>query len=318
MNSLSRFKIEKYTPRKKKIWNNMVKNLTNNIFFFHRDYLSYFKNNINENSLIIYDDKLKKIIGFIPGNISKDTFYSFEKLTFGGLFLENLYYKNIFFSEIFNILIEYLKEKKIKKVFFRLLPSPYYTNDNALLLSYLNNLKKSKIFTEISSYIKLSKLNNFSKLRLRSLKKNKDLIIKRKKITKKYWNFVSKNLKLKYKVNPVHTYDEMKFLEKKFPKNILFFSCYKRNIFLGGLVVFKFGEVLKIQYVGFDEKYKYLNPQDSIITYLIKNDIFNDIKILDFGISTENNGKTINENLLFYKETFGAVNFNYLKIICYL
>tara|TARA_B110000483_G_scaffold241966_1_gene326353 strand:+ start:1964 stop:2920 length:957 start_codon:yes stop_codon:yes gene_type:complete len=318
MHSLNRFKIEKYTPRKKKDWNNMVKNLTNNIFFFHRDYLSYFKNTLKENSLIIYDNKKKKIIGFIPGNISKNTFYSFEKLTFGGVFLEKLYYKNVFFNDIFNNLIKYLKKKKVKKLFFKLLPSPYYTNDNALLLNYLNNLKKSKIFTEISSYIKLSKLNNFSKLRLRSLYKNKDLIIKKEKITKKYWNFVSKNLRLKYKVNPVHSYKEIKFLEKKFPKNILFFSCYKRNIFLGGLVLFRFGNILKTQYVGFDEKYKYLNSQDSITSYLIKNNKSYDVKILDFGISTENNGKFINKNLLFYKETFGAINFNYFKISCYI
>ena len=64
MNSLSRFKIEKYTPRKKNEWNNMVKKLTNDIFFFHRDYFSYFKSNFKENSLIIYDNKLKKFIGF--------------------------------------------------------------------------------------------------------------------------------------------------------------------------------------------------------------------------------------------------------------
>ena len=318
MNSLNRFKIEKYTPEKKNDWNNMVKNLTNNIFFFHRDYLSYFKKTIKEHSLIIFDNKKNKIIGFIPGNISKNTFCSFEKLTFGGVFLENLYYKNIFFNDIFNILIKYLKENKINKVFFRLLPSPYYSNHTALLLSYLNNLKRSKIFTEISSYTNLSKLNNFSKLRLRSLYKNKDLIIKKEKITKKYWNFVSKNLRLKYKVKPVHTFEEIKLLEKKFSKNILFFSCYKRNTFLGGLVLFKFGDVLKIQYVGFDEKYKYLNPQDSITSYLIKNDNLNNVKILDFGISTENNGKFINKNLLFYKETFGAINFNYLKISCYI
>lgn len=318
MNSLNRFKIEKYTPRKKNYWNNMVKKLTNDIFFFHRDYFSYFKSNFKENSLIIYDNKLKKFIGFIPGNISKNTFYSFEKLTFGGVFLENLYYKNIFFNDIFNTLINYLKKKNVKKVFFRFLPSLYYSNHNALLLSYLNNLKRSKIFTEISSYVNLSKLNNFSNLRIRSLNKNKDLIIKKEKITKKFWNFVSKNLRLKYQVNPVHTYKEIKFLEKKFPKNILFLSCYKSNIFLGGLVLFKFGEVLKVQYVGFDEKYKYLNPQDSITSHIIKKNTFNDVKILDFGISTENNGKLINKNLLFYKETFGAINFNYFKISCYL
>ena len=88
----------------------MVKKLTNDIFFFHRDYFSYFKSNFKENSLIIYDNKLKKFIGFIPGNISKNTFYSFEKLTFGGVFLEDLYYKNIFFNDIFNVFIKYLKK----------------------------------------------------------------------------------------------------------------------------------------------------------------------------------------------------------------
>ena len=90
------------------------------------------------------------------------------------------------------------------------------------MLSYLNNLKKSKIFTEISSYVNLSKLNNFSNLRIRNLNKNKDLIVKKEKITNKYWNFVSKNLRLKYQINPVHTYKEIKFLENF---RIIFYFC---------------------------------------------------------------------------------------------
>ena len=93
------------------------------IFFFTGIIFHILKSNFKENALIIYDNKLKNLLIFIPGNISKNTFYSFEKLTFGGVFLEDLYYKNIFFNDIFNVFIKYLKKKqKIKKVFFRFLP----------------------------------------------------------------------------------------------------------------------------------------------------------------------------------------------------
>ena len=35
-------------------------------------------------------------------------------------------------------------------------------------------------------------------------------------------------------------------------------------------------------------------------------DVFIDINFFDFGISHEQNGKKINQGLLFWKETFGA------------
>ena len=316
INSSNRFKIIRYSPKVKNEWDFMVKNLTKDIFFFNRDYLVYFKKKIKEHSLIIFDNKLKKNIGFIPGNINKNTFYSFEKLTFGGIYLNQNYYKSIFFEEIFLLFICYLKKQKIKKIFFKILPSDYSLASNALEIYFLNNQKKSKVYVEISTKIVLSKSRKFSNLRLRNLKKYKNIKIVKEKITLQFWKILKTNLNDKYNTSPAHNFKEISFLQKNFPNNIIFFSAYKDSNLLGGIVAFKFGDIFKIQYVGFEKKLQFYGAQDCIINNIVNEQNNNSIKILDFGISTENNGKILNKDLLFYKESFGSENINYYKIEC--
>ena len=56
-----------------------------------------------------------------------------------------------------------------------------------------------------------------------------------------------------------------------------------------------------------NENKNQLGSLDFLHDYLLKN-VFNNKSFFDFGISNENQGKNINEGLLYWKESFGATS----------
>jgi hypothetical protein len=62
------------------------------------------------------------------------------------------------------------------------------------------------------------------------------------------------------------------------------------------------------QYISGNSDKNELGSLDFLHDYLISN-VFKDKKYFDFGISNENQGKNINEGLLYWKESFGARTF---------
>ena len=74
---------------------------------------------------------------------------------------------------------------------------------------------------------------------------------------------------------------------------------------IGGAVIYKYKNVLKIQYAHASEEGKVKGAIDNLY-----NQIFQEYKhqfsFVDFGTSNEHNGQIINEGLLNQKESFGA------------
>jgi len=60
-----------------------------------------------------------------------------------------------------------------------------------------------------------------------------------------------------------------------------------------------------VQYIGANEQGKRLGALDLVFDELI-NRTFSSESFFDFGISTENMGNYLNENLIFQKEGFGG------------
>jgi len=60
-----------------------------------------------------------------------------------------------------------------------------------------------------------------------------------------------------------------------------------------------------VQYISANKEKNKLGSLDYLFTYLIE-EVFNSKEYLDFGNSNENNGKNINQGLLYWKEGFGA------------
>jgi hypothetical protein len=297
--------IVKYSPSRKKEWDNFVEKSKNGVFLFYRDYMEYHSDRFKDFSLMIYNKG--RLVSLLPANISGNTLFSHAGLTFGGFITDTTMTVSLFYR-IFEKTINYLKDESISKLVYKCIPYIYHLipaeEDRYVLFRFDARL----IRRDVTSTIYLSNQIGFYESRYRCIKKAKrnGIIVKQSNEFEKYWEILTENLLNKYKKKPVHSIEEIKYLHNKFPNHIKLFAAYKDNIMLAGVVMYESNmNVAHAQYIANSPIGRKMNALDILFEYLI-NYYAGKKKYFDFGISTEQEGRYLNESLIFYKESFGA------------
>lgn len=291
----------KYEDSFKSEWNNHIRNSKNPHFFFLRDFIEYHKDRFNEHSIII--KRGKKIAAVLPGNIDKDTFYSYQGLTFGGLIVnDKIRAANT--GQIIGRVIEYLKELGVSKIIYKKMPFVYNEVPYEEDVYHMVNRGAEISYTEIGQVV------NYSNFKISSTRENEinrgnkaGITISEKTNYEGFWKVLEDNLS-KHEAKPTHTLKEIHYLAGKFPKNIKLFCAEKEGEILCGTVLFINKQIVHTQYIGSSHKAHGHNALEYLLGELISE--FNAKKYFSFGISTEEKGKNLNDGLAFFKEGFGA------------
>ena len=112
--------IIRYTTAQADEWNRFVAQSKNGTFLLDRRYMDYHADRFHDYSLMIF--RRGKLYALLPGNITDDTFYSHQGLTYGGLLMGD----NVTAAEVlqlFKMLNDYLRGLGVKKVIYK--PTPW-------------------------------------------------------------------------------------------------------------------------------------------------------------------------------------------------
>ena len=301
-----KYQIQKYSNEDYKEWDNFVSHAKNATFLFHRDFMEYHQDRFEDYSLLIFDEK-NHLKAILPANRVGDVLHSHQGLTYGGLVL-NQKTKLQEVVEIVHSVLKFLNENAISTLFFKQLPIIYHESpsDEMEYLSFILNAKLT--IRDSLSVINLETDFEFSSSRAEGIKRGTDfgLEFKEEHDFTSFWNeILIPNLAQKHQTKPVHSLDEIMFLKSKFPNNIRQFNVYKEGKIIAGTTVFESDFVVHSQYISADESKNTTGSLDFLHNRLITH-TFRNKKYFDFGISNENQGKNINQGLLFWKEGFGA------------
>lgn len=302
---MKNYTIKKYQPEDYANWNAFVSNAKNATFLFHRDFMEYHSDRFEDFSLVILDGE--NWVAILPANRSENQVFSHQGLTYGGILIDKKM-KQPSFLHIFKLVLEFLNSTQIEKLSIKMMPSIYFDFPSdelnyALFLVDANLKRRDSL-----SVIDLKEDFKISSGRLEGVKKGKalDLKIVEEQTFDSFWDkILIPNLKRKYQAKPVHSLQEMNFLYSKFPKNIRQFNVYQKDKILAGTTVFESKNVVHSQYISGDENKNESGSSDFLHHHLIT-EIFKDKKYFDFGISNEEDGKKLNQGLIFWKESFGA------------
>ncbi|CAM5785154.1 hypothetical protein CCAE64S_01507 [Castellaniella caeni] len=271
---------------------------------FNRSYMEYHSDRFSDKSLVFRDGDT--ITAVFPANIVGDCLFSHQGLTFGGLVVSHrattLYVINLF-NELFN----FSKKIGVRKIIYKRLPDFYaiFPAQDDLYALFMAGAKLYR--RDINSTINLSMEYRYTKGRKWSVNKAKknNIFIEESKNFDGFWNVLNEVLFARHGVAPVHSIDEITILEERFPDNIKLFTACKDGEILAGCLLFIEKNVVHTQYLANSGLGRDLGALDYLIDFLLAK-YSSEKKYFDFGISTEDEGKVINDGLLAQKEGFGA------------
>lgn len=293
-----------YNKDLKNVWNQFILNSKNGTFLFLREYMDYHADRFKDHSILFY--KKNHLISVIPGNINNECFYSHQGLTYGG-FIMSESTSAIDILNLFELLNNTLKEIGIKQIIYKPIPYIYckFPSQEDIYALYRQNAIKNScgISSTIFQRNKLKFVESRKSGIRKSLKEN--LKIECDHNFEGFWQILEQNLNTKYNTKPVHSALEIKTLSQIFPNNIKLYNVYKDNLILAGSVIYICNNIIHVQYLSASYEGKQFGALDLLFDRLI-NEHFVNYDIFDFGISTENGGQYLNENLIFQKEGFGG------------
>lgn len=286
-------------------WNAFIGKAKNATFLFHRDFMEYHNDRFRDYSLIVLDKE--KWVAVLPANVVGNEVFSHQGLTYGGL-VYNEKVKLISVIGIFKAILYFLYQNKIEKLQLKLIPSIYHQKP-AEELNYALFLAEAQLIRrDAMAVVDLSKPYNISKTRKECIRRGikNNLIIKEELNFKLFWEEVLEpNLDKKHQAKPVHNIAEIEMLQRKFPNNIRHFNVYQDDKIVAGTTIFISENVAHPQYVSGMGNKNELGSLDFLYHQLITS-VFKEKRFFDFGISNEEQGKKLNEGLVFWKESFGA------------
>lgn len=267
--------------------------------------MDYHKDRFEDFSLLIYKGKI--LYALLPANINDDVVYSHQGLTYGSFVLQDsAKLKSTFLA--FKEVLKFLFEERIKKLDIRIIPTFYNSLPSDELEYILYKAEASLVKCDMILLIDYQNKLRFQKNRREGINKakRKGLLVKVDGDYEKFWNeILIPNLKEKYNTSPVHSLNEIKLLAARFPNHIKQVNVYQDDKIVAGTTVFLTKNVVHPQYISGDQNKNELGSLD-----LLMNDVFDHFKegrnYFSFNTSSEENGKLLNEGLLFWKESCGA------------
>lgn len=297
--------IRRYRREDKELWNSFVSKARNATFLFDRNYMDYHADRFEDNSFMFYHKgKLKAVL---PANVTGDTLYSHQGLTYGGLLLDKkATVEDVL--ECFDSLNSWLRENGISKVVYKALPwiyQQYPSEEDLYALTW--KCKAQLISRNIASTIVIDNKLKFAESRKSGIRKALSLNIEvgESNDVDGFWHVLEDNLGNRYNAKPVHTASEMKLLMSRFPNNIKLYVAKMNGEIVGGTLIYVTPQVVHTQYISASVEGKKHGALDLLFDYII-NKVYANCRYFDFGKSTEQGGAYLNEPLIFQKEGFGG------------
>ena len=304
------FEIRRYTADRADEWNQFVRASKNGTFLFDRRFMDYHSDRFRDHSLMVFRDG--RLYALLPANEKDDTLVTHGGLTYGGLVMSpQCSAKGVL--ESFTAINAYLRQQGFHSVVYKAIPWIYHqlpAEEDLYALTAVCNA--SLTIRDISSAIVSTRRMKFTESRRSGLRKalKAGLTVRESDDVDAFWHILNDNLTQKYAVRPVHTADELRLLQGRFPDNIKLWLVYDGDTPVGGTLLFLTPQVLHTQYISASPYGKQHGAIDLLFDHLIYN-IYADYPYIDFGKSTVSDSADLNEQLIFQKEGFGA------RAVCY-
>jgi hypothetical protein len=299
------FSIRKYNASHLNAWNEFVLNSKNGTFLFDRRYMEYHADRFNDYSLLCLDDR-DRLVALLPGSIKDGVVTSHGGLTYGGVIC-NSAMKAAAMLKVFASILEFMRRDHVRRLIYKAVPHIFHQIPAEEDLYALSMHNACLCRRDISSAIWLPDRLKFSKGKIEGIRKARraGIVVRDSTDYASFFKIGSAVMQDRHNLQPVHTSKEMTLLADRFPGKILLHAAYRGEQMLAGAIVYRFSSSAHVQYMYNSDEGLGVGALDIVIDHLV-NERYSKLRFLSFGVSTEDEGRHLNEGLIHQKEMFGA------------
>jgi len=286
-------------------WNAFVSRSKNGTFLYDRNYMDYHADRFTDCSVIFYNDD-DRIIGLLPASRHGRTIVSHGGLTYGGVVCDTAMKAGVMLT-LFDSMLETLRREGGEELIYK--PSPHifhrYPSEEDLYALYRFGARLVR--RDASSAVCLQRPVPFAKGKREGVRKARraGVEVRRSDDFSSFFAIGQRIMRDKYNKEPVHSVEEMKLLHGRFPGTILLHGAFDGTRMLAGAIVYVCPPTLHLQYMYSSPDGQNVGALDLILEHIISGH-GTDFSYLSFGVSTEDEGRYLNEGLIHQKELFGA------------
>lgn len=296
-------RVSRYEEKYKTIWNEFIRASNNGFLIHEREFMEYHKHRFSDSSLMLIDDS-EKIVAVLPGNIDGSSFHSHQGLTYGSLLWKQRV-KSVEANAAYKALKSFSRDK-FNKMTLKLAPNSFYYRNKSFDQYFLNQIEAKISECSLTTVLSLNS-HKYSKGKRYNISKARKANITVEEIDRSeiIWEIVEKVLADQHNIKPVHSQSEIQYLKELFPNNIKFYGARLSNSIVSVAVLFIYRNIIHTQYLAVGKPGREIGALDFLLDQIIEK-YRSTYDYISFGISTENNGKILNDGLITQKENFGA------------
>lgn len=298
--------VRRYGPALALHWAQVLQESKNGLFQFDREFMEYHADRFDDLSLIAYVNGQPVALFPLARNPQSGEVASHPGLTFGGIVLVRDIRSTVSFAVI-DALLDEVKGMGIAELVIKLVPQVFSSYPSGELDYALSRRGFSLVRRDLSSVLPLvgALAPNTSK-RQAVAKAHKAGVALMRVRPREFHELLSGVLEARHGTKPVHSAEELELLASRFPAQIFILGACLSQKLVAGATVFCYGHVWHTQYLACSDEGRVCGALDSVITAVRDEATKAGCHYLSFGVSTENDGKALNEGLLWQKESFGA------------
>lgn len=294
----------RYDASMERTWDDLVRR-SQGTFLHERAYMDYHADRFPDASAMVYDKG--KLAAVFPATVSGTEVASHTGLTYGGLLHDGLTAEKVLAA--FDAINAHYHSQGAETVLYKPVPYIYHPYPADEDLYALFRLGATLAARSIASALPLTGRKRFTESRRGGLRKasRAGCAVAETDDFTEFWGALTDNLEARHGTHPVHSLDEILLLEERFPEQIRLFEARIDGAFGAGCVVFDTGRVAHVQYITSTSEGRAAGALDALFDVVIAT--YGEragTRFFDFGTSTEDGGRTLNEGLIFQKEGFGG------------
>jgi hypothetical protein len=289
-------------------WDEFVINSTVPNLLFMRNYINYHEDKFIDRSLMCFQsNELVAVFPAAESPVNANEVISHPGLSFGGLISKRSGSQDTV-EACLDAISKYFSESGYKTFTYKAVPHIYHTRpfEQDEYFLWKQGFVCNRI--DLSVSINLSRRIEFGSRRLRGIKKaGSTLSLSRNMFfIESFWRILENNLKNRHSATPTHSLEEIRLLNSRFPKDIIPIFAVKDEKCVGGVIIYRSPQVHHAQYIAASNEGQNLGALDFIFDEAVKSAREDGAAFFDFGISTTNNGRDLNEGLYSFKYQFGG------------